>query len=251
MQEDARVYWLAVETQAVEHGFLALPGDGGPHPGVVLIPDVRGLYDHFRELAARLSREGFAVLAVDLYRRGGPPEITSPGVAMKWIAGLDDRAVLADLQSAVDFLGGHPAVAGLRVGITGFCMGGQYAILAACTCTGVSACAPFYGMLAYAPGLDAAKKPRAPLDAVRDLSCPLLGFYGAEDPLIPLDQVEAFRERVVASGQAAELRVYAGAGHAFMNDTQPERHRPEAAADAWPRLVAFLHEHLEAKGAPA
>jgi len=240
-----------VGTQAVEHGFLATPDGAGPHPGVVLVPDVRGLYDHFRALAARLSREGFAVLAVDLYRRGGPPEITSPAVAMQWIAGLDDRVVLADLQAAVDFLAAHPTVAGRRVGITGFCMGGQYAILAACACTGLAACAPFYGMLAYAPGLDPARKPRAPLDAAPDLSCPLLGFYGAEDLLIPLDQVEAFRERVLASGQPAELRVYAGAGHAFMNDTQPERHRPEAAADAWPRLVAFLHDHLEAKGAPA
>jgi carboxymethylenebutenolidase len=136
------------------------------------------------------------------------------------------------------------------VGVTGFCMGGQYAILAACCCTGLAACAPFYGMLAYAPGLDPERKPRSPLDAARDLSCPLLGFYGAEDALIPVDQVEAFRERAAASGRPAELRVYPGAGHAFMNDTQPERHRPEAAADAWPRLVAFLHEQLDAQGAP-
>jgi len=240
-----------VETEPVEHGFLALPDGGGPHPGVVLIPDVRGLYDHFRELAARLAREGFAVLAVDLYRRGGPPEITSAAVAMEWIAGLDDRQVLGDLQAATDFLSAHPAVAGRRVGITGFCMGGQYAILAACSCTGLAACAPFYGMLAYAPGLDPARKPRSPLDSAPDLGCPLLGFYGAEDMLIPLDQVEAFRRRVAASGQPAELRVYEGAGHAFMNDAQPERHHPEAAADAWPRLVAFLHEHLDPSGAQA
>ncbi|MBW2313365.1 MAG: dienelactone hydrolase family protein [Deltaproteobacteria bacterium] len=244
----ARVYWLAVETQAVEHGFLAHPSVGGPHPGVVLIPDVRGLYDHFRQLAARLAGEGFAVLAVDLYRRGGPPEITSPGVAMKWIAELPDPQVLGDLQAAIDFLSRHSAVSGRPVGITGFCMGGQYSILAACTCTGLAACAPFYGMLAYPPGLDAAKKPRSPLDAAADLSTPLLGFYGEADPLIPVDDVEAFRGRLAATKQPTEVRVYAGAGHAFMNDAQPHAYHAESAADAWPRLVRFLREQLATKG---
>jgi carboxymethylenebutenolidase len=239
-----------VETKDVAHGFLAWPG-AGRAPGVVMVPDVRGLYGHFRELAVRLAGEGFAVLAVDLYRRTGPPEIRDVAGAMRWIRELSDPQVLADLQSAIDFLAAHPAVVGRRVGITGFCMGGQYAILAACACRGVSACVPFYGMLAYAPDLDPAKKPRSPLEAAKELACPLLGLYGAEDALIPLAQVDAFRARAAASGQPCELRVYPGAGHAFMNDTQPDRHRPEAAADAWPRMVAFFREHLANEGDPA
>ena len=235
-------------TKDTEHGFLARPAADGPRPGVVLIPDVRGLYDHFRELAQRLAGEGFVVLAVDLYRDTGPPEITSPAAAMRWIRELPDPQVLGDLQAAIDFLAAHPAVAGRRVGIIGLCMGGQYAILAACGCTGLSACAPFYGMLAYPLGLDPGIKPRSPLDAAPDLSCPLLGFYGERDPLIPLHQVEAFRERLAATGRPAELRVYAGAGHAFMNDSQPDRFHAESAADAWPRLVGFLREQLAAEG---
>jgi carboxymethylenebutenolidase len=229
----------------VEHGFLAFPEGDGPHPGVVLIPDVRGLYDHFRTLAARLAGEGFAVLAVDLYRRSGPPEVADVASALRWIRDLPDPQVLADCQAAIDFLAAHPAVAGRRVGITGFCMGGQYAILAACTCSGLSACVPFYGMLAYAPGLDPARKPRSPLDAAPDLSCPLLGLYGGQDALIPLEQVRDFERRAAESGRPCEIRLYPDAGHAFMNDTQPDRHRPEAARDAWPRAVAFLREHLE------
>ncbi len=229
----------------VEDGFLARPDEAGPHPGVVLIPDVRGLYDHFRELAARLAREGFVVLAVDLYRRTGPPTITSPAQAMAWIAELSDGEVLGDLQAAIDFLAGHEAVAARPVGITGFCMGGQYAILAACTCRGLSACAPFYGMLAYADGLDPARKLRSPLEAAPDLSCPLLGQYGDEDALIPVEDVRAFEARVAATGYPSEMVVYAGAGHAFMNDTQPAAHRPEAAAAAWRRLVDFLNDSLK------
>jgi carboxymethylenebutenolidase len=231
-----------VETQDVELGFLAQPGS--PAPGVVMIPDVWGLYEHYKDLARRLAGEGFAVLALDLYRRiGGTPPIKTPEEAMAWIDGLDDREVLGDVQACLDFLAAGPA-ASARIGVTGFCMGGQYALLAACTCTGLSACAPFYGMLRYAGGLDPQRKPRAPLEALLDLSCPVLGFYGAEDHLIPQADVDALRAGLAASSHGGEVILYPGAGHAFMNDTRPALYREDAARDAWPRLVGFLRERL-------
>ena len=231
-----------METHDVELGFLAQPG--GPAPGVVMIPDVWGLYDHYRDLARRLAGEGFAVLALDLYRRiGGTPPIKTPEEAMAWIDGLDDREVLGDVQACVDFLAAGPA-ASARVGVTGFCMGGQYALLAACTCTGLSACAPFYGMVRYAGGLDPERKPRAPLEALIDLSCPVLGFYGAEDHLIPQTDVDALRAGLTASNHDGEVILYPDAGHAFMNDSRPPLYREQAARDAWPRLVGFLRERL-------
>lgn len=224
-------------------GFLAAPAHL-PQPGVVMVPDVWGLSDHYRDLARRLAAEGFAVLAVDPYRKTGCPELADVAAALAWIRELSDPLVLETLQEAIDALAAHPAAAGRRVGVTGFCMGGQYALLAACRCRGLSACAPFYGMLRYEPGLDPARKPRAPLDALADLSCPVLGLYGAEDPIIPLADVHELEERLAKSGQPSEVRIYPGAGHAFMNDTRPEMYRPAAAADAWPRVVAFLREHL-------
>lgn len=231
----------------VELGFLVHPEEG-THPGVVLLPDVRGIYEHFRELGRRLAAEGFAVLVADLYRRTGRPTLTDPASAMRWIAELDDRIVMDEIRAAVAFLRGHPAVGGQPVGILGFCMGGQYTLLAACSVPGLAAAVSFYGMIRYAPGLDPAKKPHAPLDIAADLRCPLLGLYGAEDPLIPLEDVRAFEEAARRSGRAVEFRVYPGAGHAFLNDTQPERYRPEAAADAWRRAVAFLRSHLGPDG---
>jgi carboxymethylenebutenolidase len=208
-----------------------------------MIPDVWGLYDHYRELAERLAGEGFTVLAVDLYRRiGGKAPIETPAEAMTWIDGLDDREILADLQAAVDLLAARDGVD--RVGVTGFCMGGQYALLAACGCSGISACAPFYGMVRYREGLDPERKPREVLDALPDLSCPVLGFYGEEDAIIPVADVEALRAGIAATGQDAEVVLYAGAGHAFMNDSRPAMYREEAARDAWPRLVDFLRRSL-------
>ena len=226
-----------------EIGFLASP-EGGPHPGVVMIPDVWGLADHYRDLARRLAAEGFAALAIDPYRKTGKEELSDPADAMQWIAQLSDPLVLETVQEGIDHLAAHPAASGRKIGITGFCMGGQYTLLAACGCTGLSACAPFYGMVRYADGLDPEKKPRQPLDALVDLSCPVMGFYGEEDAIIPVADVDALRERLRASGPGGEVVLYPGAGHAFMNDTREAMYRKGAARDAWARLVPFLRGAL-------
>ncbi len=230
-----------MQTQDLDHGHLALP-DAGAAPGVVMVPDVWGLSDHYRDLAGRLAGEGFAVLAVDPYRKTGRPDISSPAEALAWIRELSDPAVLETLQEAHDLLAGHPEVGGRKIGITGFCMGGQYAILGACGCRGFAACVPFYGMLRYAEGLDPVRKPRSPLEALAELPCPLLGLYGEDDHLIPVSDVREL-ERGVAK-RAGEVRLYPGSGHAFMNETRPEMYRADAARDAWPRMVEFFRRHL-------
>jgi carboxymethylenebutenolidase len=147
-------------------------------------------------------------------------------------------------------VGGHPAARGERVGVMGCCMGGSYAILAAAGCRGLSAAAPFYGMLSDEHGLlapppgeaiDRARKPRSPLAAASALRCPTIAFFGADDPYVPLDDVRAFETRV---GGEHRVVVYPGAGHAFLNDTRPEMYRPEAARDAWARMLDWFGSHL-------
>jgi carboxymethylenebutenolidase len=223
-------------------GFLVHP-EGGPHPGVVVIPDVWGLSDEYRRQARRLAGEGFAVLVIDPYRKTGRGDFKDPPSALAWIRSLSDPVMLETVQEGIDALAAAPSAA-RKIGVMGFCMGGQYALLAGASCRGLSACAPFYGMVRYDAGLDPARKPSAPLDAVRAIRCPVLGFYGTEDPIIPVEDVDALRASLAASGQPFDIRLYAGAGHAFMNESRPEMYRPAAAADAWPRLVAFLRERL-------
>jgi carboxymethylenebutenolidase len=103
-------------------------------------------------------------------------------------------------------------------------------------------------MVRYAEGVDPARKPRQPLDALADLSCPLLGLYGAEDALIPLADVEELKRRLARTRHAHAVHVYPGAGHAFLNDTRPDAYRPQAAEEAWGRLVPFLQRELAARG---
>jgi len=234
---------MSARSAALAEGFLAEPA-ARPAPGVVVIPDVWGLSDHTRDIAGRLAGEGFAALALDVYRKTGRPSLDDPAAALAWIRELSDPLVLETVQEGIDALAAHAAVAGRKVGAIGFCMGGQYAWLAACTCRGLSAVAPCYGMLRYAPGLDPTKKPRSPLDAVAELRCPALGLYGEEDAIIPNADVDELEVRLAQQRQPFEIVRYAGAGHAFLNDTRPALYRPEAAADAWRRLVAFLLLHL-------
>ena len=228
---------------ATLRGYAACPaGTAGPHPGVVLIPDVRGLHDHYRDVARRFAGEGFFTLALDPYSREGAPDLPDMAAVFRWMRALPDRRVLADVAAAVDFVAARPEVDGGRVGITGFCMGGQYALMAACTVPRLAACVSWYGMLRYAE--TDAVKPADALTLASDLQCPYLGLFGADDALIPAADVEALRDILARHGKTFEMRVYPGAGHAFFNDTRPDAYRPEAAADAWPRTLAFLRRHL-------
>ena len=235
-----------MKTSDVELGFLALPG-GGRSPAVVMIHDVWGLSAHTRDYATRLAREGFAVLAIDLYRRAPPAKIDDPGA---WMRALPDPQVLADLGAGARFLAALPETNG-RVGVLGFCMGGMYALMAGCAELGFAASVPFYGILSHSHGLlhdpagpDPARKPRAPIAMAAELRCPLLAFFGDQDAFIPLGDVQALERALARAPAKSEVVVVPGAGHAFMNDTRPDAYRPEAAGAAWRRTVEFLRAQL-------
>ena len=236
-----------MQTEDVELGYFAHP-EQGAHPGVVLIHDVWGLSDHTRDLARRLAEAGFAVLALDLYRREGELKIEDPGA---WMRALSDPQVLSDVQVALDFLAGRAETAGQRIGVIGFCMGGMYALMAACSCQKISAAVAYYGLLSHEHGilydergLDPARKPRPPLDYAPELRCPLLAFYGDRDEFVPLSDVRALEARLERAPHPTEVVVVPGAGHAFVNDTRADRYRPDDAKAAWAQMLAFLGAHL-------
>jgi carboxymethylenebutenolidase len=222
--------------------YAAWPVSGAPYPAIVLIPDVRGLYEHYRDVARRFAEEGFYTLAVDLYSREGAPNLPDMESVFRWIAALPDRRVLGDLRAAVEYLSGRDDIRTDAIGVTGFCMGGQYALMAACTIPRLAACVSWYGMLRYAE--TNAVKPESPLMMAPRLGCPYLGLFGEEDGIIPLADVEALRAILERERKTFEIVTYAGAGHAFFNDTRADAYRPAAAADGWQRCLAFFRRHL-------
>ena len=173
--------------------------------------------------------------------------IDNPGT---WMRELSDPQLLDEIQAAIDGLHARPEVSG-KVGVTGFCMGGMYALMAACRCRGLAAAVPFYGLLSHrsgllydAQGLDPARKPREPLAMAPELRCPLLAFFGEDDEFIPVEDVRALEAALSRSSQPSQVVIYPGAGHAFMNDTRPAAFRPEVARDAWGRLLRFFAANL-------
>ncbi len=221
--------------------YLAPAGSAGT-AALVLIPDVHGLSDHYRDVARRFAAAGFTTLAIDLYTREGKPALADMDAIVAWMNALDDRRVLADLDAAAAYLGARDDIDARRVGITGFCMGGQYALMAACSSDGFAAAVSWYGMLRYAH--TPAHKPASPLTLAADLRCPYLGLFGADDPIIPSADVEELRSILHSGGKTFAIEIYQGAGHAFFNDSRPETYRPEVAKRAWPRAVGFLRSHL-------
>ena len=211
-------------------GYLVYPDDGGAYPAAVVMQEWWGLNEHIKDVARRLALEGYVVLAPDLYKG---QVATEPDEARKLVMALDMPAAVAEIGSAIDFLLAQENVSSEQAGVVGFCMGGGLALMTALADAGVGnvgAVAPFYG------------QPLSPEQAAQ-VQAPVLGLYGADDGGIPVSAVQAMQEALTAAGVANEFQIYAGAPHAFFNDTR-DSYRPEAAADAWARLLTWFGEYL-------
>ena len=219
-------------------------GDDASGSAVVLLPDVHGVSPLYCEIAARFAAAGLRTLLLDLYVREGTPHLSDMAAVQSWIANLPDDRVLDDVAHAIAYLRSHAGGDATSVGIAGFCLGGQYALMSACRLDGLDACVAFYGMLRH--GLVTGRKLPPPAETAADLRCPVLGLFGADDALIPSADREAFRSGATRSGQPVDLRVFAGAGHAFVNDRRPDAYRPEAAAEALRAAIDFLRDTLAA-----
>jgi carboxymethylenebutenolidase len=207
--------------------YLVLPDAPAPYPGVVVIHEIFGLNENIRDISQHFARQGYAVLAVDLF--SGVSRITC---MMQVFYGILIRplsnSTLADLQSALGFLRDQPGVDATRAGAVGFCMGGSYALQLAIADDQLRAASVFYG-----------QNPR-PLQAVAQ-ACPIVGSYPEKD----------FTARAAGELEAAltrynvphDIKVYPDARHSFFNDTGGS-FAPEASADAWQRMLAFFEEHL-------
>jgi carboxymethylenebutenolidase len=211
-------------------GYLVRPAST-PAPAVIVIQEWWGLEPHIQEVAERFAAEGYVALAPDLYHG----EIaTEPDEARKLAMELDHDRAVAELDAAARYLLEQPEVAGDRVGVIGFCMGGGLALLTACRSSRIGASVVFYG-----------RSPN-PIEQVESLSCPLLGIYGEADRGIPPSAVDRLRTALDEAGDNEfALHIYPDAPHAFFNDTRHD-YRPEASGDAWQRTLAFFAEHLGA-----
>jgi carboxymethylenebutenolidase len=192
---------------------------------VVLIQEWWGINDHIRDIAGRYSNEGYLCVAPDLFR-GKLAKNTEE--ASKLMQGLAIEDGLETIQAAIAET--KRTYNAKKIGITGYCMGGTFALRAACEINELSAAAPFYGDI---PEEDVLKK----------LSVPTLFIAGKRDAWINAEKVNQLIEAARKYNLPVEVVTY-DADHAFFNDTRPEVYDPEAAADAWRRVLDLFRKHL-------
>lgn len=210
--------------------YLATPSGAGPFPAVIVIQEWWGLNAHIKEVAERYTREGYVALAPDLYHG----KVTDdPNEAGKLMGALNRDEAIKDLTGGIQYLKSQKTVRADRIGVTGFCMGGSFALLLPCKTKEIKAAAPYYG--------------EVPDEAtLRGLACPVLYIYGDADFWITRDDVRRLEEGLKKLGKPGEVKIYPGAPHGFFNDTRKDVYRVAEADDAWRRTLDFFAKHLKA-----
>jgi carboxymethylenebutenolidase len=207
-------------------GYLA----GSSGPGVIVIQEWWGLVPHITDIADRFAAEGFVALAPDMYHG----EVTDePDLAGKLLMSMNLATAGKDISGAVDFL--QERTGRTKVGITGFCMGGGLALMAACLRPdAIAAAAPFYGGM----------RPDTVIEW-DNLAAVVEGHYAATDRgTAAPEAVKELEATLRAKGKNATFHVYPGTQHAFFNDTRPEVYDAAVAKTAWNRTLALFRANL-------
>jgi len=216
--------------------YVAEPTQPGRRPAVIVIMEAFGLNAHIEDVTRRIAAEGYVALAPDIYWRSLPDNKVGYDELPKAIGLMQkvkDPSAVQDLGAALDALAKRPNVNAAKVGVTGFCMGGRLAFLAAAELGArITAVAPFYGG-GIAGLLGKAEKIRAPLQL----------FFGEKDAFIPQDQVNAIDAKLKELGKSYTIKTYPGTVHGFFCNDRPDYNAP-AAADAWQQLLGFFRKHL-------
>jgi carboxymethylenebutenolidase len=213
--------------------FGALPEEAAT-VGVAILPDVRGLYRFYEELALRFAERGYAAVAIDYFgRTAGVAKRGDDFDYMPHVEKTTKEGVQADVGAAVDWLRGRGCASVVTVG---FCFGGRHSWLSAAGGHGLSGAIGFYGR----PGLALDGSP-GPTQLADRIEAPVLALQAGEDRNITAADNAAFDEALTAAGVEHEVVTYAGAPHSFFDRKQEDF--ADASADAWQRVLDFLEQH--------
>ncbi len=231
----------------VINAYFARPLGPGPFPGIVLVHHLPGWDEWYREATRKFAHHGYAALSPNLYFREGHGTPEDVAAKARAAGGVPDEQAVGDIAGALRYLKSLPYSNG-RVGVFGTCSGGRHAVLAACRVPGFDAAVDCWGGRVVMTTAELTpKQPVAPLDYTRDLACPLLGLFGAEDKAPSPEQVAQHEQALRQHGKAYEFHMYPEAGHGFFYSDRPN-YRHAQAVDGWQKTFAFLEKYL---GAPA
>ena len=201
-------------------------------PAVIMVHEWWGLNEHIKNQANILAKEGYVVLAVDLYK-GEVATTSDRAMELSSSVRNNPTSAIDNLQSAVNYVKSLKMVDGNRIASLGWCFGGDWSLQLALNSSEnpLAATVIYYGR----PVTDAV--------SLSNIDWPILGIFGDEDQAIPVESVKQFTSALNASGITNEIYLYKGVGHAFANPSG-DNYAPKEAADAWQKTMAFLRHYL-------
>jgi carboxymethylenebutenolidase len=225
--------------------YLAQPLGDGHFGAVVVIHHMPGYDPATKEIARRFAAHGYLAICPNLHHRegGGTASWEDAAAATRAAGGVPDERLVGDVEAAIRHLRDLPTSNG-KVGVIGYCSGGRQSFLAACRLR-LDACVVCYG--AFIVGTPPAESPLkvTPLVGIAgQLSCPVLGLFGAEDRFPSPDHVRELDATLTQLGKEHQFHSYDGAGHAFFAVDRPS-YRVEAAQQGWAEIWRFFGDHLE------
>jgi len=240
---------LTAETATITgHGgdeveaYLALPVGQGSFGGVVVIHHMPGYDSATKEITRKFAAHGYGAIMPNLYFREAPgasPDDAAATARAK--GGVPDERLVGDVAGAADYLRSLSACNG-KIGVIGYCSGGRQSFLAACSLQLDAAVDCYGGAVINVPeGAPASFKPLIGL--AKDLSCPLLGLFGADDSFPTPAETAELSTVLDGFGKTHEFHTFEGAGHAFFSVNRAA-YRVEAANQGWAKVWAFFGEHL-------
>jgi carboxymethylenebutenolidase len=224
-------------------GYMARPLGAGPYPGVIIIHEIFGVVDQTKEIARKFAAHGYIAIAPDLYSREGPGDPEKIVAAVRQKGGLPDVQVIGDLEGAVATIRSVVTSNG-KVGCIGYCSGGRQTLLFACNTKNLSAAVDCYGGRVVTDEVSPGQ-PKAVIDMIAGLSCPLLGLFGEADANPSPEHVARLEQELKKHHKEYEFKTYPkDTGHGFFADYRPS-YRQESAVDGWQRIFEFYSRHLK------
>jgi len=223
--------------------YLAEPLGEGRRGGVLVIHHMPGWDESTKEITRRFAAEGYLSICPSLHHREGPdasPDDAAAAARAK--GGVPDERFLGDAAGAIAHLRSLPASNG-KVGVIGYCSGGRQSFLTACTLE-VDAAVDCYGAFVIgSPPENMGLKFTPVIDRAKDMRCPLLGLFGAEDKYPTVEEVGQIEAELKRLGKNYDFHVFDGAGHAFFSPDRPS-YRQAAATEGWKLIFDWFGRYL-------
>lgn len=224
------------------HVFFPDSSGSTPVPAIVIFQEAFGVNGNMKEICRKFANEGYLAVAPELFHRvGNNLEFAyndTPRV-MSTLSSITNEDLIEDAKAAFDYIKNLKNISVGPIGAIGFCMGGFTSILSACHL-------PLqFAISCYGGGIS---NERAGigfmpfLNEFKNIECPVFLLYGEKDHSIPPDQIEIIRGQLKRDQKEYEIKIYLGAGHAFLREGQPVYH-PSAAPEAWKDIFSWLKQH--------